>query len=78
MVEELKETGLDAGHRRVGSRLSADWALSDHLPGNGCATTAYPWCKGGKHKVTTVSDYKFNIAPNLPDRNFMADAPNYQ
>ena len=29
-----------------------------------------------KHKVTTDSDHKFNIAPNLLDRNFMADQPN--
>jgi putative transposase len=29
-----------------------------------------------KHKVTTDSNHKFNIAPNLLDRNFIADAPN--
>jgi len=29
-----------------------------------------------KHKVTTDSDHKFNIAPNLLDRNFTADQPN--
>jgi len=29
-----------------------------------------------KHKVTTDSDHKFNIAPNLLDRNFAADQPN--
>ena len=29
-----------------------------------------------KHKVTTDSDNKFNIAPNLLDRNFTADEPN--
>ena len=28
-----------------------------------------------KHKVTTDSDHKFNIAPNLLDRDFKADAP---
>jgi transposase InsO family protein len=29
-----------------------------------------------KHKVTTDSDHKFNIAPNLLDRDFNADEPN--
>ena len=28
-----------------------------------------------KHKVTTDSDHKFNIAPNLLDRGFNADTP---
>ena len=29
-----------------------------------------------KHKVTTDSNHKFNIAPNLLDRDFTANAPN--
>lgn len=29
-----------------------------------------------KYKVTTDSNHKFNIAPNLLDRNFVADRPN--
>ena len=29
-----------------------------------------------KHEVTTDSNHKFNIAPNLQDRHFMADQPN--
>ena len=29
-----------------------------------------------KHKVTTDSDHKFNIPPNLLDRDFTANAPN--
>ena len=29
-----------------------------------------------KHKATTDSNHKFNIAPNLLDRNFAADGPN--
>lgn len=29
-----------------------------------------------KHKVTTDSDHKFDIAPNMLDRDFMANAPN--
>ena len=40
MTEELKEIGLDVGHRRVGRPLSADLALPNRLPGNGCVRTA--------------------------------------
>jgi hypothetical protein len=29
-----------------------------------------------KHKVTTDSNHRFNVAPNLLDRNFIADQPN--
>jgi putative transposase len=29
-----------------------------------------------KHKATTDSNHKLNIAPNLLDRNFAADGPN--
>jgi len=29
-----------------------------------------------KHKATTGSNHKFNIVPNLLDRNFIADQPN--
>jgi len=29
-----------------------------------------------KQKVTTDSNHKFNIAPNLLNRNFSADQPN--
>ena len=29
-----------------------------------------------KHNVTTDSNHKFNIAPNLLDQNFTADKPN--
>ena len=29
-----------------------------------------------KHKVTTDSNHKFNIAPNLLNQNFVADYPN--
>ena len=28
-----------------------------------------------KHEVTTDSNHKFNIAPNLPDRDFVAVKP---
>ena len=36
MTEELKELGLNIGHRRVGRPLSADLDLPNRLPGNGC------------------------------------------
>jgi putative transposase len=61
MTEELKEIGLDIGHRRVGRLMRQ----------NGISVI-----RTGKHKVTTDSNHKFNIASNLLDRNFMADQPN--
>ena len=61
MTEELKEIGLDVGHRRVGRLMRQ----------NGISVV-----RTRKHKVTTDSDHKFNIAPNLLDRDFMANAPN--
>ena len=61
ITEELKEIGLDIGHRRV-DRLMRQ---------NGISVS-----RTRKHKVTTDSYHKFNIAPNLLDRNFTADGPN--
>jgi transposase InsO family protein len=61
MTEELKELGLEVGHRRVG-RLMRQNNISV--------------IRTRKHKVTTDSNHKFNIAPNLLDRNFTADRPN--
>ncbi len=61
MTEELKEIGLDVGHRCVGRLMRQ----------NGISVV-----RTRKHKVTTDSDHKFNIAPNLLDRDFKADAPN--
>ena len=61
MTEELKELGLSIGHRRVG-RLMRE---------NGISVV-----RTRKHKVTTDSDHKFNIAPNLLDRDFAAKRPN--
>jgi transposase InsO family protein len=61
MTEELKEIGLNVGHRRVG-RLMRQNDISV--------------VRTRKHKITTDSDHKFNIAPNLLDRDFKADAPN--
>ena len=61
MTEELKETGFDVGLRRVG-RLMRQNGIS-------VVRTRQP-------KVATDSDHKFNIAPNLLDWDFNADAPN--
>jgi len=61
MTEELRELGLEVGHRRVG-RLMRQNAISV--------------VRTRKHKVTTDSNHSFNIAPNLLNRNFLADRPN--
>ena len=61
MAEKLKEIGLNVGHRRVG-RLMRQTSISV--------------VRTRKHKVTTDSDHKFNIVPNLLDRNLNADQPN--
>ena len=61
ITEELKELGLDVGHRRVGRLMRR----------NGIAVV-----RTRKHKVTTDSNHSFNIAPNLLNRNFTADRPN--
>ena len=61
MTEELKELGLEVGHRRVG-RLMRQNNISV--------------IRTRKHKVTTDSHHKFNIAPNLLKQNFTADRPN--
>ena len=61
MTEELKEIGLNIGCRRVG-RLMRQSGI--HV------------VRTRKNKATTDSNHKFNIAPNLLDRNFAADGPN--
>lgn len=61
MTEELKEIGLDVGHQRVGRVMCQ----------NGISVV-----RTRKHKVSTDSDHKSNIAPNLLDRNITADQPN--
>ena len=61
MTEELKEVGVDVGHRRVG-RLMRD---------NGIVVE-----RTRKFKATTDSNHTFNIAPNLLDRDFHAPEPN--
>jgi transposase InsO family protein len=61
MAEELQELGLNVGHRRVG-RLMRE---------NGIKVV-----RTRKHKVTTDSNHRFNIAPNLLDQDFSAIGPN--
>ena len=61
MTQELKENGLCVGHRRVG-RLMRDNRIYV--------------VRTHKYKATTDSHHRFNIAPNVLDRNFTADAPN--
>ena len=61
MTEELKEIGLNVRHRRVGRLMRQ----------NGISVV-----RTRKYKATTDSNHKFNIAPNLLDRDFNADAPN--
>ena len=61
MTEELKEVGVDVGHRRVG-RLMRE---------NGITVE-----RTRKFKATTDSNHRFNIAPNLLDRDVKADQPN--
>ena len=61
MTEDLKEVGVEVGHRRVG-RLMRENGIIVERP--------------QKFKVTTDSDHTFNIAPNLLERDFTADRPN--
>ena len=61
MTEELKELGLDVGHRRVGRLMRENSILVK---------------RNKKFKATTDSNRAFNIAPNLLNRNFTADRPN--
>ncbi len=61
MTEELKELGPEVGHRRVG-RLMRQNNISV--------------IRTRTHKGTTDSNHKFNIAPDLLNRNFEAGRPN--
>jgi transposase InsO family protein len=61
MTEELKEIGVDVGHRRVGRLMRENGIVVERTR---------------KFKATTDSDHTFNIAPNLLDRDFTADRPN--
>ncbi len=61
MTEELKELGLSVGHRRVGRLMRQ----------NGISVV-----RTRKYKVTTDNNHRLNIAPNLLNRDFTAEAPN--
>jgi transposase InsO family protein len=61
MTEELKEVGVDVGHRRVGLLMRENGIVVERTR---------------KFKATTVSDHNFNIAANLLDRDFTADQLN--
>ena len=61
MTEELKEIGLSVSHRSVMHLMRQD---------------SISVVRTRKHKVTTDSNHKFNIAPNRLDRTFMASKPN--
>jgi putative transposase len=50
MTEELKEVGVDVGHRRVGRPMRENGIVFERTQ---------------KFKATTDSDHTFNIAPNL-------------
>ncbi len=61
MTEELKELGLNVGHRRVGRLMSQ----------NGLKVV-----RTRKYRATTDSNHRFNIAPNRLNQNFIAERPN--
>lgn len=61
MIMELKEACFDFGERRVGRLMQI----------NGIKLVCTR-----KYKVTTDSNHCLCIAPNVPDGNFLADAPN--
>ena len=61
MTEELKKVGIEVGHRRVGRLMRENGIVFERTR---------------KFKATTDSDHRFNIAPNLLDREFTADRPN--
>jgi transposase InsO family protein len=61
MTEELQELGLEVGHRRVGRLM---------------AVNAIKAVRTRKYKATTDSNHAFAVAPNLLDRDFLADALN--
>jgi transposase InsO family protein len=61
MTEELKEVGVNVGHRRVGRLMRENGIVIERTR---------------KFKATIDSDHKLNIAPNLLDRDFAAAGPN--
>jgi putative transposase len=61
MTEELKEVGVEVGHRRVGRLMRENGFIVERTR---------------KFKATTDSDHTFNIAPNLLERDSTADQTN--
>ena len=61
MTMELKEVGLDVGERRVGRLMKI----------NGIRPV-----RTRRHKVTTDSQHSLDVAANLLDGDFLAEAPN--
>jgi putative transposase len=61
MTQELKEVGLNVGHRRVGRLMRQN---------------AIQVVRTRKYRVTTDSNHAFGIAPNLLNQNFTADRQN--
>ncbi len=61
VIEELKEVGVDIGHRRVGRIMRENGIRVERTR---------------KHRVTTDSNHRFNIAPNILDGAFSANGPN--
>ena len=60
MTEQLKEVGVDVGHRRVGRLMRENGIIVERTR---------------KFKATTDSNHTFNISPNLLGRDFTADRP---
>jgi len=60
MTMEIKEAGLDVGERRVGRLMRI----------NGIKPV-----RTRKHKITTNSNHRLGIAPNLLDGDFASDMP---
>ena len=58
MTEELKEIGLEIGHRRVGRLMRQNGITVERTH---------------KFKATTDSNHTFDIAPNLLEQNFIAN-----
>jgi transposase InsO family protein len=61
MTEEVKEVGVEVGHRRVGRLMRESGLVFERIL---------------RFKATADSDHMFNIAPNLVERDFIADRPN--
>jgi putative transposase len=75
MTEELKEIGLNVGHRRVG-RLMRQNGISVVRTRKHKATTIARQAIAKQSAESGDSNHKFNISPNLLDRNFSAGQPN--